>query len=78
MATVNFSEKKAEKDGVVTPKSLIEHLLQEIYKGNINNIVYSAIDKDGVIKAGHSDSEATQVIGMLECAKQDIIDDMRY
>lgn len=74
---IDFAERKAEKNGYVTPKALIEHLLTEIEKGNIETVVYVTLDKDGEIVAGYSADNNAKIVGMTECGKQNIIEDMR-
>ncbi|MCT6924083.1 MULTISPECIES: hypothetical protein [Bacillales] len=71
---IDFNEKRAERDGIITVKATLEHLLQ-----NVEQIerVFSVVKlKDGTIKVSASDGSALEALGMLEVAKFDIVEDM--
>ena len=76
MKTVDFLEKKAEKNGEVTVKSLIEHLLLAINRDEIESVVYVAKSKNGELDMGCNNMPQTEAIGLLECGKQLIFEDM--
>lgn len=76
MKVIDFKESKAKKNGEVTVKSLIEHLLIAIENGTVESVTYVAKNKDGELKVGCNNMSMTEAIGMLECGKQLIIDDM--
>lgn len=77
MTTINFAEERAKKQGGLTPKSLIDHLQEEIKKGDIESVVYVTVDRDGIMTIGHSQGQLSHIVGLLECGKQDVIEDMR-
>lgn len=76
MKIVNFDEEKAKKNGELTPKALIEDLLEQINSGNVEQVVYVVKYKDGEVDNGYSHLEQTTVIGLLECGKQLVFDHM--
>lgn len=76
MKVVDFNESKAKKNGEITVKSLIEHLFAAIESGKVESVVYVARDKDGELDVGCNTMPQTEAIGMLECGKQMIIQDM--
>lgn len=76
MKIVNFDKEKAKKSGELTPKALIEDLLEQINSGNVEQVVYVVKYKDGQVDNGYSHLEQTIVIGLLECGKQLVIDRM--
>lgn len=76
MKVIDFKESKAEKNGEVTPKKLAKDLLLAIEKGEVKNLVYVALDKNNQILLGCNDMPQTEAIGLLECGKQIIINDM--
>jgi len=74
MKKIELAEKIAERDGIITVKATLEHLLQ-----NAEQIerVFSVVKlKDGTIKVSASDGGALEALGMLEVAKFDVIEDM--
>ena len=71
-----FNEYKAKKEGVITPKILIENLLDVIKDGDIESVAFVARQIDGTISAGWTDMTHTEAIGMLEVAKLQVIKDM--
>lgn len=76
MKVIDFNESKAEKNGVVTPRALIENLLSAIEKGEVESVAYVIKCKDDILKAGNSTMNSTEVIGLFEVGKQLVIDDM--
>ncbi|WP_373894455.1 hypothetical protein [Virgibacillus sp. CBA3643] len=79
MKAVDFNEAKAERNGEVTPKHLINLLSDSINKGETNPevVLYVCKLEDGTIDIRHSDGYHTDKIGLLEIAKTDLIDDIR-
>lgn len=73
---IDFKEEKAKANGEITAKGLIENLLDEIEKGNIETIVYVVKHKNGEVYLGHNKSPELEVLGLLECGKSYVIDDM--
>ena len=73
---IDFSEEKAKANGEITAKGLIENLLDEIEKGNIETIVYVVKHKNGEVHLGNNRSPDLEVLGLLECGKSYIIDSM--
>lgn len=74
MEVFDFLAIKAEKLGITTPSSLVTNLLAGI--GEVDVLVYITKSKGGEIKFGWSQSQFSQVIGMLELAKANIVSDV--
>lgn len=71
---LHLSEKKSERQGIVTPIKVIEELNET---EDIQSVIYVITQKDGTIVAGYSTEDSTRLIGMLEVAKQIIIEHTR-
>lgn len=76
MTVIDLKEKIAEKKGMLTPKALIEDLLEQINRGEIETVVYVAKAFDKEVKCGHSEKEQSSIIGLLELGKVSVINDM--
>lgn len=73
----SFSLHKAEKTGTATAESVIEHLYAAMQAGRVKDIVFAAIDEEGNnLVHGYNEMNRFRAIGMLEGAKQLVIDDM--
>lgn len=70
----HLSEKKSEKQGIVTPRKVIEELNET---EDIQSVIYVITQKDDTIVTGYNTEDSTRLIGMLEVAKQIIIDHTR-
>lgn len=70
----HLSEKKSERQGIVTPRKVIKELNET---EDIQTVIYTIEQKDGTIVAGYSTEDSTRLIGMLEVAKQIIIEHTR-
>jgi hypothetical protein len=71
-----ISEKIAERKGKLTPRALVSHLLDAIDRGEVETVTYVVREPNGQIKNGYSEGQQTEVLGLLECAKYSVIDDM--
>ncbi|WP_289141436.1 hypothetical protein [uncultured Brevibacillus sp.] len=67
---------RAKKEGRITPKAMITNLLQAIEIGEIKGVVFVAKTQDDDIETGWSDVQTTEAIGLLECAKAEILQAM--
>lgn len=74
---IELNEKRAAKEGRVTRKALITHLLEQVENGEIESIVYVVKKKDNIITAGWSDISHVESLGMLEAGKADVLNYMR-
>lgn len=72
----DFKELKAAKNGEVTPKALINNLNRAIEEGQIESVVYVVRLSDGEIRTGYSNVNQTEVVGLLECGKMNVFNDM--
>ncbi|TCT20914.1 hypothetical protein EDD68_11242 [Melghiribacillus thermohalophilus] len=72
----DMNEYRARKNGQVTPKMLLELLEKEIEEGNIDALAYVARRKDGYIISGWSNMPHTEIIGLFEVGKKQVIDHM--
>lgn len=73
---IDFKEERAKAKGEVTKKALIENLLHEVEKGNVESIIYTVKTKSGEVHLGYSKMSQLEAIGLLECGKSYVIDDM--
>lgn len=64
------------ENGEITPKTLLETIQKSVETEDIEAIVYVTKDKNGVIVTGWSVNDLTSVVGMLECGKRLVLDDM--
>jgi hypothetical protein len=69
-------ERRAKREGKVTPKACIENLLQAIERGDIETVVFVARQPDGIIKTGWSNTLHTELLGLLECGKNHVLYEM--
>lgn len=77
MKTIDFTQKKAESEGVITPLSLIQNLMILIEEGEIESVMYIAKKKNGEIGTGHTQGGCLEILGMLRCGEEDILNTMR-
>ena len=73
---MDFNDYKAIKEGKITPKILIENLLEAIEEGQIDSVVFIAKQNDGFITSGWTDMLHSEAIGLLEIAKLQVAKDM--
>jgi hypothetical protein len=71
---VDFSELKANKDGILTPKGLITNVLEHI--DEIEEIVVIIRKKDEEVIHGCSEMNQSKAVGLCELGKMLIINDM--
>lgn len=76
MKTINLNEIKARKNGTVTPASLVEGLEKAISDGKIKKIVYITVDEKDEIRCGWSNMRNTELVGLLEIGKQNVINEI--
>ncbi|EST11265.1 hypothetical protein [Sporolactobacillus laevolacticus] len=72
----NFLDYKAEKEGIITPKSVIENLIKAINEGLVENVVFCVKTEDGEIKYGYSEQDQLQALGLFEAGKTLLLSDM--
>lgn len=77
MKPIDFTEKKAESEGKVTPRSLIQNLMSTIEQGEIESVVFVAKKTNGEIGTGHTQGGCLEILGMLRCGEEDILNTMR-
>lgn len=71
---IDFREKKAIRDGIITPRASLEDTLNHVE--DIEMIISVIKTKDGTIKVVSSDGKSVEALGLLECAKVDVINGM--
>ncbi|WP_152658288.1 hypothetical protein [Oceanobacillus sp. CFH 90083] len=76
MKPIKFTEKKAEKEGKVTPHYIAHELLDAIEQGDVKQIVCITRNSNDEIIISYSDMLQTASVGLLECGKQLIMNDM--
>ena len=70
-----INEYRAIKEGKATPKYLIDELQREYEQGNIKHIAV-VISNGDTINTAWSAMDNTKAIGLLECGKREMLDDM--
>ena len=73
---VNFNERKAMKNGEITVKMVIDNLEEVHEKEGIKTIATVARLDNDEIYISYSNTVTTEVVGLLECGKQQVINDM--
>jgi len=73
---VNFSERKAMKNGEVTVKMVIDNLEEVHEKEGIKTIATVVRLDNDEVHILYSNTVTTEVVGLLECGKQQVINDM--
>lgn len=76
MKVTDLNEFKAEKSGEVTVKGIIDDLTKGCEQGNIKSIVCVVLSSNDEILLSCNDMEGTEAIGLLECGKQNLLNDM--
>lgn len=71
---IDFIQKKANKNGEVTAKEVLEGFLNNVDK--VDKVIVVARCKDGEIKAGWCHNDTLNSLGLLEAAKQLVLQDM--
>lgn len=69
-------ERRAKREGKVTPKACIEHLLHAIEAGGVETVIFVARSQDGIIHSGWSQAQHTELLGLLECGKHHVLYEM--
>lgn len=69
-------ERRAIREGKVTPKACIEHLMQSIEHGEVEAVIFVARSPDGNIHTGWSETKHTELLGLLECGKSHVLYEM--
>lgn len=72
-----FEEARAKREGKITPHQLTNNLAEACKEDDIEFVIYVTREKSGIVNVGWSAGNTTEAIGLLEVAKQDIIDSMR-
>jgi hypothetical protein len=71
-----FTERMKQKQGRVTTKATMENLIEAYKRGLVEHIVFVVKQPDGEIKTGHSDANTTEILGMLEIGKIQVVEYM--
>jgi hypothetical protein len=67
----------SEKEDTISPAYLLENLLSYIKEDNeVESVAYVARMKDGTITSGWTDMQYTEVIGLLEVGKLQVVKEM--
>lgn len=69
-------ERRSKRQGKVTPKACIEHLMQAIEDGGVETVIFVARSPDGNIHTGWSETKHTELLGLLECGKDHVLYEM--
>lgn len=76
MKLVHLSEKQAEKEGTDTPYSVVKEQFKAIENENVKHIICVTQNSDDTVTIRYSASENTRIIGLLDCGKYLVIEDM--
>lgn len=68
---LNFMEKKAQKDGIITPKAILEHALEHV--DIIEEIIICVKTKNGEYDQSISLDTVQKTVGLLEISKHIIL-----
>lgn len=69
--TIDFSEKKSSLERGASVKEILEKNLEA--SNNYTSVLVVSLDKDGEINLGYSWESSLQALGMLEVAKNYIL-----
>ncbi|WP_419957228.1 hypothetical protein [Psychrobacillus psychrotolerans] len=74
---VELNEFKAKKNGITTPKALVNNLLNHICtSSDVDVVIYITRNKDGEVEIGYSEGRQSEIIGLLEIGKTLTINDI--
>lgn len=74
---VELDEFKAKKNGITTPKALVNNLLNHICTSqDVDVVIYITRSKDGEVEIGYSEGQQSEIIGLLELGKTLTINDI--
>ncbi|MEK5148780.1 hypothetical protein MKX53_17505 [Psychrobacillus sp. FSL K6-4615] len=74
---VELDEFKAKKNGITTPKALVNNLLNHICTSqDIDVVIYITRNNDGEIEIGYSEGQQSEIVGLLETGKTLTINDI--
>ena len=74
---VELDEFKAKKNGITTPKALVNNLLNHICTSQeVDVVTYITRNKDGEVEIGYSEGRQSEIIGLLEIGKTLTINDI--
>lgn len=76
MKTIDLDEAKARKNGEITVKMVIDNLDETREKEGIKTIATVVRLDNDEVHILYSNTVTTEVIGLLECGKQQVINDM--
>lgn len=77
MKPIDFKEKKAESEGIVTALRLVKNLALAVERGEIETVVYVAKKPTGEVGTGFSPGNSLEILGLLRCGEEDVLDSMR-
>jgi len=72
--TIDFNEIKAERDGEITPKVVLENALANL--NAIDKVIVIIRQNDGIVTHGVSSMSGIEGIGLCEMGKAYIMNDM--
>jgi len=73
---IDLEEAKARKNGEITVKMVIDNLEEVHEKEGIKTIATVVRLDNDEIYISYSNTVTTEVVGLLECGKQQVINDM--
>ena len=72
--TIDFSEKKSSLERGASVKEILEENLEA--SPNYSSVLVISLDKNGEVNLGYSWESSLQALGMLEVAKNYILNDI--
>lgn len=67
-----IKEYKALKDGVITPRKIVEEFIQDVKFDEVEDLIIVTVDKKGIVSTGFTTMHEYKALGMLEKSSRDI------
>lgn len=67
-----IKEYKALKEGVYTPRKIVEDFINDVKFDDVEDIIIVTVDKKGIVSTGFSTMHEYKALGMLEKSSRDI------
>lgn len=67
-----IKEYKALKDGVITPRKIVEEFIKDVKFDDVEDLIIVTVDKKGIVSTGFTTMHEYKALGMLEKSSRDI------
>lgn len=68
--TKDFLKYKNEREGIVTVETLVHDLNEAVKRGEVKDVVYISIDKEGFISQGCNTMDTFKSMGLCDLGKE--------